>query len=387
MKNQYRLYAWQQSFFAGKIRAYLNYKGLDYQEKTINAFDLKVTLPNKIGVTAMPAVETSKGEWLSDTPEIIAELEKRHPTRPIMPPSPRQAIAALLFENWVDDSWLVIAIHTRWSYSENYDHMLREEGGKNLLPFAPRFIRNRVTDKVFAATIRSYMPRQGITAQQIPLIERWSIGLLDLLETHFAQQPYLFGNKPSIADYSLVGAFYGHLNRDPWPKREWLNPRPHCQSWTERTHGGDRAPGEWLGDDKIPSSLQPLFDIIFKEFFPMLEKTTLAVRDYIALNKLQPGAPLPRTMNGISFPMANSHFNRSTMTYTLWRMQRIQAYYRSLPNEQKDSVSQWFNDMGQPDLLTMDFGPILERDGLSTRLAIASSNTSLSNDNGFLNAG
>jgi hypothetical protein len=68
-------------------------------------------------------------------------------------------------------------------------------------------------------------------------------------------------------------------------------------------------------------------------------------------------------------------------------MQRIQAYYRSLPNEQKDSVSQWFNDMGQPDLLTMDFGPILERDGLSTRLAIASSSTSLSNDNGFLNAG
>jgi hypothetical protein len=92
-------------------------------------------------------------------------------------------------------------------------------------------------------------------------------------------------------------------------------------------------------------------------------------------------------MNGISFPMANSHFNRSTMTYTLWRMQRIQAYYRSLPNEQKDSVSQWFNDMGQPDLLTMDFGPTLERDGLSTRLAIAPSSTSLSNDNGFLNAG
>jgi glutathione S-transferase len=360
---------------------------LDYQEKTINAYDMKVTLPKKIGASAMPALETREGEWLSDTPEIIAELEKRHPTRPIMPPSPRQAIAALLFENWVDDSWLVIGIHSRWSYAENYDHLLREEGGKNLLPFAPRFIRNRVVDKAFAGRIRSYMPSQGITGQQIPLIERWSVGLLDLLETHFAQQPYLFGNKPCIADYGLVGAFYGHLNRDPWPKREWLDPRPHCQSWTERTHRGDHAAGEWLGDDKITETLQPLLEIIFKEFFPMIEKTTRALRDYIDQHQLKPGDSLPRTMGGICFPMANSEFTRSTFTYTLWRMQRIQAYYRSLPNEQKDSVSQWFNDMGQPDLLTMDFGPTLERDGLSTRLAKASSSTSLYNDNGFINAG
>jgi glutathione S-transferase len=213
------------------------------------------------------------------------------------------------------------------------------------------------------------MPSQGITTEQIPLIERWSLNLLDLLEVHFSKQPYLFGSKPTLADHALVGAFYGHLNRDPWPKREWLDPRPHIQNWSERTHRGDSPTGELLTDDQLPASLLPLFEIIFKEFFPMLEKTTQALLDYCNQHNLKSGDALPRMMNGISFPMAGSTLTRGSFTYTLWRMQRIQTFYRTLTASEQDSVAQWFAEMSQPDLLTMDFGPALERNGLSTRLA------------------
>ena len=34
MKHEYRMYGWQGSHFVGKLRGYLNYKGLDYRKKT-----------------------------------------------------------------------------------------------------------------------------------------------------------------------------------------------------------------------------------------------------------------------------------------------------------------------------------------------------------------
>ena len=36
MKHDYTFYGWQASYFAGKTRAYLNYKGVDYVNKEIN---------------------------------------------------------------------------------------------------------------------------------------------------------------------------------------------------------------------------------------------------------------------------------------------------------------------------------------------------------------
>lgn len=370
MKHQYKLYGWQASHFAAKLRAYMNYKQLDYQEKQPNAYEMMVLLPKKIGASAMPAIETRLGEWLSDTPEIIAELEKRHPKNRIMPSSPRQAVAAMVFENWVDDTWLKISMHTRWSYSENFDNRLKEETGKILFPFAPKFIRDYIATKTFAGRIRNYMPSQGIVPEQTELLERWALGMLDTLEQHFSQHQYLLGARPCIADYALVGSFYPHLNRDPWPKREWVDPRPHLQRWVERTHRGDQASGDFMAEDKIPETIQPLFTIIAKEFFPLLAGTVKSLRTYIEHNHIMPGSPLPRVMENQTYPMADGEFSSNTFTYSLWRMQRIQRFYQSLPVAGQQSVDQWFTELGLPHLLSIDFGPALERDALSTRLAL-----------------
>ena len=96
MKHQYKLYGVQVSLFVGKLRGYLNYKGLDYQEKAPTIYDLLRRFPKKVGGAFVPVVETRESEWLSDTTEIIEELETRHPTPSIRPLSPRQAIAANL---------------------------------------------------------------------------------------------------------------------------------------------------------------------------------------------------------------------------------------------------------------------------------------------------
>jgi len=369
MNTQYRLYGWHISHFAGKIRGYLNYKGLDYSEKTCTVFDMKFRIPKNTGAMAMPAIETRDGEWLADTPLMIETLEQRHPSNSIKVDTPLQSVLAELFENWADDVMLPVSLHTRWSFPENYETLLREEGGKNLLPYAPRFLRDKISDKVFLTSMSGHRKNQGITPEQIPLLERWSLNVLDLLETHFQQHDYLFGGRPTVADYGLLGTMYGHLNRDPWPKREWLDPRPNLQAWVERTHSGQPAQGKLLDDDKIADTLLPIIRIIGREFLPCMSNTAAALREIISLKGLSSGNSLPRALAGITYPMADSEYTRSCFTYSLWRMQRIQKHLRALPEQEQEQIAQWFSDQQFRDIASMDCGPKLERHGLSARLA------------------
>jgi glutathione S-transferase len=368
MKHQYRLYGVQVSLFVGKVRGYLNFKGLDYQEKAPTVYDLLRRFPNKVGAAVMPVIKSRDGEWLADSTDIIETLERRHPFPSIRPASPRQIIAAMLFEAWCDDVWHPVALHTRWSFPENYP-LFRSEIGKGLLPYAPGFLQNWVVDSTAAARMRDAKPRMGVTPEQIAQLEQWTTNILDLLENHFTQHDYLFGGRPTIADFSLLGPLYGHLSLDPWPQRELIASRPNIKDYIERMHRGDKTSGDFLENDEIPSTLRPIFDIIFAEFYPLLSKTVELVNDFVARKGLQKGDALPRTIAKVSFPMGEGEYTRHTFSYALWMMQRIQKQLRVMPEHKRTSVSEWFADRGQVNLLEMNFGPAVERAGLTVRLA------------------
>ena len=367
MKSQYQLYGVPLSLFVGKVRGYLNYKGLDYQETAPTVYDLLIRFPKKVGAAVMPVIKSRDGEWLADTTDIIETLESRHPQPSIRPSSPRQTIAAMLFEAWCDDVWHPVALHTRWSFSENYP-VFRSVFGKGLFPYAPKFLQNWVVDNTVASKMREALPRMGVVPAQLAALEQWTANILDLLEAHFSQHDYLFGGRPTIADFSLLGPLYGHLSRDPWPQRELIAPRPNLKGYIERMHRGDKASGELLADDDIPDTLLPIFDIIFSEFYPMLSETVGGVNEFVACKGLQKGDSLPRTINKVSFPMGEGEYTRYTFSYALWMMQRIQKNLQTLSQSDKAAVADWFVSMGQKDILATDFGPKVERYGLTTRI-------------------
>ena len=369
MKHKYRLYGWRASHFTAKLRAYMNFKSLDYEEKQCSLYDLVSRLPKKTGTSSMPAVETEEGIWLSDTPEIIAWLESKHKTNPVLPTTPKQKIGAMLLENWIDDTWLKISIHTRWSYPVNFEKKLQSETGKALLPFAPRSMQRWVSKKLFADRIISYLPSQGVIPEQIELLENWANRLLDILNEHFKQHAYLFGQHPSIADYALIGGIGGHLNYDPWPKEHWMAPRIYLSDWANRTHSGKAVNSGFLNNDEIPVSLYPLFDIVANEYFPIIESTVESVRHHISNASLTTGAKLPRVMDSITYPMLDQTFSSAPFTYSLWRMQRLKNTYESFESTEKEAVDRWFYKLGLKPLSTLDFGPCLKRNGLGVELA------------------
>jgi len=371
MQHQYRLYGLQISHFSGKLRGYLNYKGLDYEEKAPDLFDMVCRFPKKVGAAVVPVIETNSGEWLGDTTDIIEEFERRHPQPSIAATTPKQTIASMLFGAWCDDFWLPVSLHTRWSHPENYP-VFRHELGKGLLPYAPNFVRNWLADNMAAAKMRDAAVAMGVVPNQVELLDQWIATMLDTLEQHFAQYDYLFGGRPTIADYSLLGCLYGHLSKDPWPRRELIAPRPHLKSYIERLHSGDRpragAPGELLPDDEIPATLLPMFSAIFNEFFPLLEKMVESVYQLIAGENLKKGDVLPRATKKVSCPMGNSRYERIARTFPLWMMQRIAKVLAKLPTDDRAAVRDWFASFGRGELLEMDLGPDVERAGLTVRL-------------------
>jgi hypothetical protein len=79
--SQYRLYGAKISYYTGKVRAYLRWKGLAYEEILATADVYRDVIVPRVGFAVIPVVITSADEALQDSTEIIEELENGIPGR------------------------------------------------------------------------------------------------------------------------------------------------------------------------------------------------------------------------------------------------------------------------------------------------------------------
>jgi hypothetical protein len=195
-------------------------------------------------------------------------------------------------------------------------------------------------------------------------MDRWTTDMLDLLDAHFAQQPYLLGAQPTLADFSLAGPMVAHLGRDPWPARELVAPRRHLRAWIERIAAPAPACGVAAplpATDALPGTLTPVFQAIFAEFVPLLEGINQQAR--AAIPALPPGKALRRSLADVEVPMGAGRFRRSALPYTLWMAQRALDVYRAMPPAEQAQVQAWLSSLGGERLLALDI-PRLRLQGL-----------------------
>ncbi len=364
MSKPYIHYAWQLSYFSGKTRSYLRYKNIPFIEKPIDFYTFSVRAKKHTNAAVMPIVVTPEGEWLQDTSHIIDRLEQRFTEAPVVPATPVQRMASYLIEAWADEWWLVVAMYTRWCHPENYPLFLND-AGKGLLPWFPRFLQDRLGAKA-ANQMRSHLPSLGLVPGQIEMVAEWTRNALDLLEQHFNKYPFLFGDKPSIGDFGLIGPLYAHLGRDPWSKRELIDTRPSVRAWVDRMNKPQALSGKFMPGDTIPETLTPIFKMISLEFLPMVEGILREVK--IAIPKCPPGKPLPRGLGEVSFPMGNGSYRRAAIPYILWMVQRILDMYRQMPPKDQADVRAWLRSVGGEHLLELEI-PRLRRVGLRVAAA------------------
>ncbi|MGL4566529.1 MAG: glutathione S-transferase N-terminal domain-containing protein, partial [Halioglobus sp.] len=136
MAADYILYGGDHSYYTGKVRAYMRFKGLDWEEVTASRAVYKSTILPQIGAAIVPVLATANGQFVQDTTDIIDFLEAAHPAVSVYPDTPVQKLVALMLELYGDEWLLIPAMHYRWSVLEQQRDFIFGEFGRMSAPDA-----------------------------------------------------------------------------------------------------------------------------------------------------------------------------------------------------------------------------------------------------------
>lgn len=357
MAIDYIVYGGEHSLFTGKLRAYMRYKGLNWEERPATREVYRnIILPN-IGAPIIPVLETSTGDYVQDTTEIIDVLEARHPDAPVYPDTPRQRLVALLLELFGDE-WLVIpAMHYRWSVLDRQREFILSEFGRLSNPeasYEEQIAIGERTSQAFAGMV----PALGITEATIPGIEAAYLEILEQLDEHFSHYDYLLGSRPCIGDYGLMGPLYAHLARDPVPKALMRERAPRVYAWVQRMNAPEPLGGEFLPGDTVPESLLPLLATQCTDQMPDVLDV---IRHNGAWLEDNPGGNIPRFLGMHPFSFGSARGERVIGSYAQWLFQRPWSHYHSLDDQERESADHLLERVGGTAALNVSIDHWLQR--------------------------
>ena len=359
-------YGWLVSPYSAKTRTYIKHKGLAVQDVQPTASQLMGVIRRSVGRLIMPTVRLADGTWLQDSSVIIDHFESEAPEPLIVPPGVSQCLAASLLEVFADE-WLSMAsLHYRWTIPENAA-FARGEFARCGLPWAPRFLGRRMIASI-ADKMESYLPVLGIDEVTTPGVEAMVEVVLGALEAHFAAQPYLFGGRPSLGDFSLFGPLWAHLYRDPG-SRFLFEDKPNVRRWMDDLLRGAPVRGAFLEGDEVPAALDPLFACALEDQWAWIRTLVGAVDAYCAENP--DAARVPRALGEADLAIRGRAGRRKLVTFVQWKAQRARAAYdaaegqadawlrRALGLEDGAEVSDVLTPISNP-LILRDFKPVLK---------------------------
>jgi glutathione S-transferase len=321
----HQLFGAEVSYYTGKVRAYLRYKGIPFIELAATRDVYRNVIVPRTGVRFIPVLISDDDVAVQDSAEIIDFLEKRHPKPSVYPPGAVQRLAAFLLELYADE-WLVLpAMHYRWNVPENRDFAVQEFGRLSAPQASPE--EQRAIGEKLSAPFAGALPALGVSRDTVPAIEVSYEALLSDLDRHFARHPYaLGGDCASLADFALFGPLYAHLYRDPASGRMMREVAMRVADWVERLCEPALHVGSFKEHDVVPDTLHPVLARMFHEIGPVLVSTIAR----LASLDLGPGAQLPRAIGRHRFAIEGVTGERAIFPFNVWRYQRAYDHYRAL---------------------------------------------------------
>src|ERR1700730_10129758 len=190
MADGYRIIGAEMSPYSVKIRSYFRYKAIPHQWILRNAGS-QADYEKYAKMPIIPLVVTPEGAGIQDSTPIIDQMEKLHPEPSINPDEPVARFISALIEEFGDEWGNKWMFHYRWTRdvdqisSAGRIARMRGTGARegNKHAFAGQ-VRARMVDRVWFV---------GCDAATAPQIEAGFLDMLELLDSHLAARPYLFG--------------------------------------------------------------------------------------------------------------------------------------------------------------------------------------------------
>ncbi|MET4260002.1 glutathione S-transferase [Bradyrhizobium sp. S3.12.5] len=358
MSEIYKLYGTPTSYYTAKVRAYLRYKAIPYEEILTTEEVYRNVIVARTGVWMIPTLVTPEDHVVQDSTEIIDVLEHRYPQAPVIPADPWQRLCALLIELYGDEWLIMTAIHYRWTKPENREFAISEFGRQARPDGSSEEQREAGLAK--ARVFGGWVGRFGIDENTGPAIEEAYEEFLRAFDDHLRACEFLFGSRPSIADFSLFGGLYAVLNRDPLSGRLMRAIAPRVAQWVEHMLKPTPHAGEFLAKDFVPPTLDPILRAIFADQFPVLRDTVARVKLWAHNN---PGLPFPKTIGNHEFVLRGRTGTRCVYPYPQWMLQRVLDFYRSLDLGQRRVIDARLSELGGYEDMQMEVEEPLSRSG------------------------
>ena len=254
--SDYRLFGAETSPYSMKVRAFLKYKGVDFdwigrsseKEEEFQSYAKAPTVPLLVSPGRAPN---------QDSTDILSAIENDHAEPSSVPDDPACAVLALILEDYGDEWLSKVMFRERWGQKPDRDEAAdrtMEQLFDGKLPRAKKKTRDQIVKRM-----RDSLELIGVERKNEKALKTSFERFIPLLNAHLENNLFIFGNRPSVADFSIA-AQLSQMLMDPTPGA-WLRENaPFVTAWCEFMD----APK--AGDSFKPlSELEPTLLAIFTE--------------------------------------------------------------------------------------------------------------------------
>ncbi len=320
------------SYFSAKIRPLLRYKRIAYIEIDPDISAYMSTIIPRTGVAFIPVVTTDRDETLQDTPRIIERIEELVPSPAVIPTDAVVRTVSEIIQDFSDEALILPAMHFRWNFPEQREWITRD------------WTRHMGSAAVkMTERMSGSLPFLGITDKTRGAIDGWYDQLLNLMDSHLAEQRFIMGNRISLADLALIGPFYPHLGRDPVPAARMRERAPRVSSWVGDVNDAATPESEEF-DPIIADTLTPLLEEIAAVFLPMQDAGHVVVAETLA--DMEDDEAVERVLGMVDTPILGKSERRMVNVYSSWRRERTARRYRGLDDADRKRVDAVLEPVG-----------------------------------------
>lgn len=258
MTKPYRLIGRPESGYSLKVRSALRFKGLPFE--WMDRFRNEALYQRHAKVPLIPLLFLPDGSALQDSTPILERLETDHPEPSLHPDDPALRFLSELLEEYGDEWVNKLMFHYRWGYPADQKRRGKTLARGILEGKVPGWLAHVLLPLASRAVVKRMVPRMGFAGandNNAPLLVESFANLASMLEAHLQPRPYLFGGRPSFADFGLWGQVY-QAWIDASCERILNETAPNVVAWIKRMQN-PTLESDFESLDTLARTLKPIF--------------------------------------------------------------------------------------------------------------------------------
>ncbi len=233
--------------------------------------NLKIDEPKPILLPVTIFEVDGEEKAVCDSTPIIRHLETEFSKRSVIPSNPALAFLNYVLEDFGDEWVTKYMFHYRWNFKDDI------ENASTRLPLLHDMNLDDQSHREFKKYVADWQTNRlwvvGSNEITAPIIEASYKRFLEQLEESLARHSFLFGKRPSSADYAIYGQLTQLIGFDPTSRSIACDRSPRVISWLdlmEDMSGLEPKETDWLSLENALGNLGSIFHEIGRVYIPAL---------------------------------------------------------------------------------------------------------------------